>query len=84
MRIAKLAALLALGSMSVVWAQTASTSLNGTVADSKGSVIAGANLTLSNPQTGFSRNAQTNGQGVYQFLQVPPAAYELQVSAPGF
>jgi len=84
MQIAKLAALLALGSIATAWAQTASTSLHGTVTDSKGSVIPSAILTLSNPQTGFSRKTETNGQGVYQFLQVPPAAYELQVSAAGF
>lgn len=84
MRIAKLAALLALVTLATALAQTASTSLSGTVMDSKGSVIAGAILTLSNPETGFSRNAQTTGQGVYQFLQVPPAVYELSVGASGF
>src|SRR5579872_5967805 len=86
MRIAKALALTtlfittALGS----WAQTASTSLNGTVTDPKGSVIPGASLTLSNPQTGFNRETTANDQGVYQFLQVPPASYELTISAPGF
>jgi len=84
MRIAKLAALLAVVTLAVAWAQTTSTSLNGIVTDSKGSVITGATLTLLNPQTGFSRDAQTDDQGVYQFLQVPPAAYELRISAAGF
>ncbi len=86
MRIAQRPALLALIALAVsgLWAQTASTSLNGTVTDPKGSVIPGATLTLSNPQTGFIREAKTNGQGVYQFLQVPPATYELLVSASGF
>ena len=67
-----------------LWAQTATSSLNGTVVDSKGSVLPDATLTLSNPQTGFSRDAKTNGQGVYQFVQVPPSTYELSVSAQGF
>lgn len=65
-------------------AQTASTSLNGTMSDAHGSVIPGASLTLSNPETGFSRETKTNGQGVYQFLQVPPATYQLDAAAPGF
>ncbi|HVI07505.1 MAG TPA: carboxypeptidase-like regulatory domain-containing protein, partial [Candidatus Binatia bacterium] len=84
MRIAKLAALLALAAAQWASAQTASTSLTGTVTDAKGAVIVGANLTLSNPATGFTRDAQTNAQGVYQFLQVPPATYELRVGAAGF
>ena len=85
MRNAKLVAFLALVSLSVAaWAQTASSSLNGTLSDPHGSVIAGATLTLSNPETGFNRDTKTNGQGVYQFLQVPPATYELRISAAGF
>jgi len=65
-------------------AQTATTSLNGTVTDSKGSVIPGAMVVLSNPRTGFTRDTRTNGQGTFQFVQVPPAAYELTITAPGF
>jgi hypothetical protein len=86
MRIAKASAQITLITLLVtgLWAQTASTSLNGTVTDSKGAVIAGAKLILSNPQTGFSREVQTSNQGVYQFLQVPPATYELSISASGF
>jgi len=34
----------------------------------------GAELTLSNPQTGFSRTMKTDGQGDYRFLQVPPSS----------
>ncbi len=86
MRIAKALALttLFLTTALAAWAQTATTSLNGTVTDPKGSVISGATLTLSNPQTGFNRETTANEQGVYQFLQVPPASYELTISAPGF
>jgi Carboxypeptidase regulatory-like domain len=67
-----------------LWAQTASSSISGTVTDPKGSVIPGANLTLSNPDTGFLRTIKTNDQGIYQFLQIPPATYELTVVASGF
>ena len=67
-----------------LWAQTASSSINGTITDPKGSVIPGASLTLSNPDTGFLRTTKTNDQGIYQFLQVPPATYELTVVASGF
>jgi hypothetical protein len=85
MRIAE-AALLTLITLAVAGlnAQTATTSLNGTVTDPAGSVIPGAAMTLSNPQTGFTRSASTNAQGVFQFLQIPPATYELTVNASGF
>jgi len=86
MRIAKLITLLTLiiVAISPLRAQSASTSLTGTVTDPKGSVLPGASLTLSNPETGFVREVTSNGQGVYQFLQVPPATYELVVTASGF
>jgi hypothetical protein len=65
-------------------AQSATSSLSGTVSDAKQAVISGAELTLSNPQTGFSRTMKTDGQGDYRFLQVPPAPYQLTIAAPGF
>ncbi len=66
------------------FAQSATSSLRGTIADSKGLVVAGATATLSNAATGFSRSTTTNDQGVYQFLQIPPASYVLTVTAAGF
>ncbi|MGA7089452.1 MAG: carboxypeptidase-like regulatory domain-containing protein, partial [Candidatus Acidiferrales bacterium] len=51
------------GVSSGLWAQAATTSLRGTVADSSGAMIAGATLTLSNPHTGFSRVEKTETDG---------------------
>jgi hypothetical protein len=65
-------------------AQSATSSLRGTITDSKGLVVAGATATLTNGATGFSRSTTTNDQGVYQFLEVPPADYVLTVTAAGF
>src|SRR5579872_3982276 len=65
-------------------AQSATSSLHGTVSDSKGLLVANANLILSNPNTGFTRTTQTDAQGIYQFLEVPPAKYVLTVQASGF
>jgi len=74
--------LLAIGAP--VWGQTATSSLRGSVLDPKGAVIAGADVTITNPATGFSRSAKSDFQGGYQFLELPPATYEVSVSAPGF
>jgi hypothetical protein len=68
----------------LMWGQTATTSLHGTVSDPKGAVIAGAAVTITNPATGFTRSTKTDGQGGYQFLEIPPAKYDVTVNAPGF
>lgn len=66
------------------WPQSAVTTLRGTVFDPKGAVVPGATVTINNPATGFTHSAQTDAQGNYQFLQLPPATYVLTVAAPGF
>ncbi len=68
----------------LTFAQSATSLLRGTISDSKGLVVAGASVTLSNADTGFSRSTMTDGQGTYQFLEIPPAKYVLTVDAAGF
>jgi Carboxypeptidase regulatory-like domain len=68
----------------LILAQTSTTSLHGTVYDAKGAVVSGATLTITNPATGFSRATKSDSQGSYQFLELPPAKYELAVDASGF
>ena len=66
------------------FAQSATSSLHGTISDAKGLVVAGATVTLTHKETGFSRTVTTNDQGVYQFLEVPPSTYVMTVTAAGF
>ncbi len=65
-------------------AQTTTTSLRGTVYDPKGAVVTGATVTITNPSTGFTRSEKSDGQGNYQFLELPPAKYDVTVNAHGF
>jgi hypothetical protein len=65
-------------------AQISTTSLRGTVSDPKGAVLSGATVTITNPSTGFTRTTKSDSQGSYQFLELPPAKYELVADAPGF
>jgi hypothetical protein len=65
-------------------AQTASSSLRGTVTDPKGALVQGATITLSNPATGFTRATKSGPDGVYQFLELPPATYTVTVTVEGF
>lgn len=66
------------------WSQTATTSLRGTIVDPGGARVPGVKLTLLNSETGFSRIVQTDNEGVYQFLEIPPATYSLTIEAVGF
>jgi len=71
MPIAKIKALLTLIilGVAVLSAQTGTTSLTGTVTDPGAALLPGVQLTLSNPQTGFSREVKSNGQGVFNFCR---------------
>lgn len=83
----RLAAVLISGFLAIstlVSAQSATTSLRGTISDPKGAVVAGATVTLSNAATGFSRTVKSDDQGIYQFLEVPPANYVMTVAYSGF
>ncbi len=77
--------------MFVVWALLAafataqSTSqLNGSALDPSGAKVAGAKMTLTEAATGLQRTTTSNGDGLYQFLDVPPGNYRLEATASGF
>jgi len=46
-------------------AQTATTSLHGTVIDPKGAVLSGATVTITNTASGLTRTTKTDGEGAY-------------------
>jgi hypothetical protein len=74
--------LLLIGNFS--WSQVSTTSVKGTVYDSKGAVVPQATVTLANATNGFSHSTKTDGQGQYEFVQIPPATYTISASASGF
>src|SRR5579864_9158459 len=76
--------LLSLVCVTATLAQTSTSSLRGTVKDAAGAVIQGAEVSVMNPETNYSRTMKTDPQGNYQFLQLPPGTYTLKVSSPGF
>ncbi|HEV8139048.1 MAG TPA: carboxypeptidase-like regulatory domain-containing protein [Pyrinomonadaceae bacterium] len=65
-------------------AQTGSSSLRGIVTDPQGNAVAGATVTLSNPERNFNRSQTTNGDGAYVFTGIPPGAYQVEVEMKGF
>jgi hypothetical protein len=66
------------------FAQSANTSLRGVVKDPTGALVAGAKINLTDKATGQSYSAEANASGEYQFTQIPPAKYDITVTATGF
>ncbi len=69
-----------------VWAQSEAVSaqLNGTIQDPNGATIPAAKVTLSNPETGFSRQFVTGENGQFTFTLIPPGTYQFKVEKEGF
>src|SRR5437660_487992 len=59
-------------------------SIQGTVQDSKGGVVAGAKITISNQDTGIEHETASSDQGFYRINELPPGRYTVIVEAPGF
>jgi len=59
-------------------------SIVGTVADASGAVIANANVTLTNTGTSEKRTSQTDANGNYQFLNLLPGAFRVEIETSGF
>lgn len=68
----------------MVRAQNVDSSLQGAVTDSSGAAIPGANIALTNNQTGVVRKTQSDSAGSYLFPTVQPGEYSLSVTKDGF
>jgi len=69
----------------VLWSQEAvSARLGGTVLDPNDAVVPAAKVTLSNPQTGFTRSINSSDSGGYTFTLIPPGTYDIKVEKEGF
>jgi hypothetical protein len=75
---------LLLSCLTIGLGQSTTASLSGTVADEKQAVIAGATVVVRNVNTGFSRTAQSDGEGRFRFVNLPLGAYQVRVEAPNF
>ena len=59
-------------------------SLFGTITDAQAAVVPGARVTITNPATGLSRNALTDGSGGFVFPLLPVGSYTMSVEHTGF
>jgi Carboxypeptidase regulatory-like domain/TonB-dependent Receptor Plug Domain len=66
------------------YAQSNSASLNGTVLDPSGAVVANATIEIHNPVSHFDRSTITDSAGRFSFPNVPFNPYHLSVTGAGF
>jgi hypothetical protein len=65
-------------------AQQTTGTIAGRVLDPQGSAIPGATITASNAQTGFSRNATSDNEGLFRIAALPVGNYDVKVELQGF
>src|SRR4029077_15010829 len=66
------------------WAQTQLGTLFGTVTDTSGAVVPGADVSVENVTTGLKRDGRTDKMGEYQLVGLPAGRYTLRVQKEGF
>src|SRR5215510_3652940 len=72
---------LALGLAPTVFAQTDTGSVRGTVTDEQGRAISGAQVTMTNADTAYSRSVKSDSDGNYVLQSLPTGRYTLNVAA---
>src|SRR6267378_419123 len=69
---------------STMWTQLPTATLNGTVTDPQGAVVAGATVAIINSSTGVSREITTGSDGGFAVTDLAPGEYTVRVRASGF
>lgn len=67
-----------------VYGQQTTGNIRGVVKDPAGAVIAGAQVTITNPRTNTSQTTQTTESGEYQFSNLEPGDYSIAIAAGNF
>ena len=65
-------------------AQITTAAVRGTVTDEQGGAIAGAEVTITNVETSFSRTVTSGSDGEYNFPQLPLGLYKIRATHAGF
>jgi hypothetical protein len=79
-----LATVLLVGGCFTAHGQSTFGSISGTVKDSSGAAISGAEVTLTSVATGAKQTFTTDQNGLYSFVNVNPGEYTVDVNKTGF
>jgi len=75
---------LVLAAMYSLRAQTVNGTILGLIQDQQGAVVAGAEVTARNLDTGAVRKTNADDNGTYRIFSIPAGPYEVSASLPGF
>src|SRR5437016_929345 len=81
---AKLTAVLLLTSAVILCGQTFRGGVQGTITDSSGAVVSGAEIGVISTETGLMRSAQSDATGNYFVPELPIGSYDVTVKKTGF
>lgn len=65
-------------------AQKTTADVRGTVSDEQGAALTGAEVTITNVETGFSRTTMSGDDGVYNFPDLPLGFFKVRATHAGF
>ena len=68
----------------LLWGQSFTGTVSGTVQDASGAVVPATRILLINSNTNERRAQQSNADGSYLFPLVPPGSYRMEAEASGF
>lgn len=68
----------------VLTAQTTTSTIEGTVKDANGALVAGATVKASSPTLSTDRTVVTDSEGVYRIVALPAGEYTVSVTQSGF
>ena len=68
----------------MLWGQTGTSTVRGTITDPQGRVVPNATLTLTNVANNAPRTVKSSDGGTFTFDLLPPGEYRLEAEAPGF
>ena len=68
----------------LAWGQGSGGTINGTVTDSTGAVIPGAQIEVTNIENGVVTNTETGVNGVYYLPNMPVGQYNIAAESDGF
>lgn len=66
------------------YAQSTTSGVSGTITDTTGAVVVGAEITVANVATGVVYHSTTDGLGAYHVTQLPPGSYTMEIVKSGF
>lgn len=78
------ALLILLCAATFVAAQTINGTISGTVLDQNGAALPGASIVATNSETGATRTAATNDEGIFTIAGLPVGVYNVRAEKTGF